>query len=114
MVLPALVLCASSSEEWCPRSGPGGLWHPPIHALASRCLSRCGLYSRHNEGVVAGGRASSARVARRKLTQAALARRIDGHVMTISRLERGTLQPSMRMLQRLAKALNVPVTTLLE
>jgi transcriptional regulator with XRE-family HTH domain len=34
--------------------------------------------------------------------------------MTISKLERGDRQPSMQMLQRLAKALGVPVTALLE
>jgi transcriptional regulator with XRE-family HTH domain len=34
--------------------------------------------------------------------------------MTVSRWERGERQPSMRMLQRLAKALGVPVTALLE
>jgi transcriptional regulator with XRE-family HTH domain len=50
---------------------------------------------------------------RRGFTQAALARAIGGHVMTISQLERGVRQPSMAMLQRLAKALRVPVTTLL-
>jgi transcriptional regulator with XRE-family HTH domain len=50
----------------------------------------------------------------RGLTQAALARKINGHVMTISRLERGANAPSIRLLQRLAKALDVPVTRLLE
>jgi transcriptional regulator with XRE-family HTH domain len=33
--------------------------------------------------------------------------------MTISRMERGERQPSMAMLQRLAKALGVPVSELL-
>ena len=50
----------------------------------------------------------------RGLSQAALARKIDGHVMTISRLERGASTPSIRLLQRLAKALGVPVSRLLE
>ena len=50
---------------------------------------------------------------RRGLTQAALARKINGHVMTISRLERGANTPSIRLLQRLAKALDVPITALL-
>jgi transcriptional regulator with XRE-family HTH domain len=51
---------------------------------------------------------------RRSWTQAALARKVGVHVMTISRLERGDRQPSMTLLQRLAKALGVPVTALLE
>ena len=51
---------------------------------------------------------------RRKLTQVELAEKMGVHKITISRLERGDRQPSMRMLQRLAKALGVPVTTLLE
>jgi transcriptional regulator with XRE-family HTH domain len=50
----------------------------------------------------------------RGLTQAALARKIKGHVMSISRLERGDATPSIRMIQRLAKALDVPMTRLLE
>jgi transcriptional regulator with XRE-family HTH domain len=51
---------------------------------------------------------------RRKLTQIALAKKAGVHEMTISRLERGDRQPSMALLQRLAKALGVPVTELLE
>jgi transcriptional regulator with XRE-family HTH domain len=51
---------------------------------------------------------------RRKLTQVELAKKVGVHKMTISRLERGDRQPSMQMLQRLAKALGVPVTKLLE
>ena len=51
--------------------------------------------------------------ARRKLTQAMLAKKVGVHKMTISRLERGDRQPSMALLQRLAKALGVPVTELL-
>ena len=51
---------------------------------------------------------------RRKLTQVALAKRVKAHPITIARLEAGTRQPSMALLQRLAKALGVPVTALLE
>jgi transcriptional regulator with XRE-family HTH domain len=50
---------------------------------------------------------------RRALTQVALARLINGHQMTVSRLERGVSRPSIRMLLRLAKALGVPLTDLL-
>ena len=50
----------------------------------------------------------------RGLSQAALGRKVGVHVMTISRLERGERQPSMALLQRLAKALGVPVSRLLE
>ena len=50
---------------------------------------------------------------RRKLTQAALAKRVDVDEMTISRIERGVRRPSMALLHRLAKALGVPVTELL-
>ena len=52
--------------------------------------------------------------ARRKLTQVELAKKVGVHKMTISKFERGDRQPSMQMLQRLAKALGVPVTALLE
>jgi transcriptional regulator with XRE-family HTH domain len=51
---------------------------------------------------------------RRKLTQAKLAEKVGVHQVTIARLESGTRRPSMAMLQRLAKALGVPVTRLLE
>jgi transcriptional regulator with XRE-family HTH domain len=51
---------------------------------------------------------------RRKLTQRQLAKKVGVHEITISRLERGDRQPSMNLLQRLAKALGVPVTALLE
>jgi len=51
---------------------------------------------------------------RRQLTQVQLARKVGVHEITVSRLERGDRQPSMRLLQRLAKALGVPVTRLLE
>jgi transcriptional regulator with XRE-family HTH domain len=50
----------------------------------------------------------------RKLTQVALAKRVHVHPITIARLEAGTRQPSMALLQRLAKVLAVPVTALLE
>ena len=49
---------------------------------------------------------------RRNLTQAMLAKRVDVDEMTISRIERG-VRPSMALLQKLAKALGVPVTELL-
>ncbi len=51
---------------------------------------------------------------RRKLTQAALAEKVGAHQVTIARLESGTRRPSMALLQRLAKALKVKVTELLE
>lgn len=50
---------------------------------------------------------------RRKLTQAALAEKVGVHQVTIARLETGARRPSMALLQRLAKALRVPVTELL-
>jgi putative transcriptional regulator len=50
---------------------------------------------------------------RRKLTQAELAAKIDAHVLTISRLERGVRRPSALMLQRLAKALRCRMEDLL-
>jgi transcriptional regulator with XRE-family HTH domain len=43
-----------------------------------------------------------------------LAKRVQVHPITIARLEAGTRQPSMALLQRLAKALGVPVSRLLE
>jgi transcriptional regulator with XRE-family HTH domain len=49
---------------------------------------------------------------RRHLTQAALAAKVGVHKMTISRLERGDRQPSMNLLQKLAKALKVKVAEL--
>ena len=51
--------------------------------------------------------------ARRDLTQVQLAKLVGVHKITISRLERGERQPSMALLQRLAKKLRVPVTELL-
>lgn len=50
----------------------------------------------------------------RKLTQVQLAEKVGVHKITISRLERGDRQPSMALLQRLAKALKVKVGELLE
>jgi len=44
----------------------------------------------------------------------ALATRVQVHPITIARLEAGARQPSMALLQRLAKALGVPATKLLE
>jgi len=50
---------------------------------------------------------------RQKLTQLALANKVGVHKITISRLERGDRQPSMNLLQKLAKALKVRVKDLL-
>ena len=50
----------------------------------------------------------------RNLTQAELARRVGVHSLTITRLETGTRQPSMDLLQRLAKVLRVKVKDLLK
>ena len=50
----------------------------------------------------------------RKLTQAELARRVGVHSITITRVETGARQPSMDLLQRLAKALKVKVGDLLK
>ena len=52
--------------------------------------------------------------ARKKITQAALAKRVGVHQVTIARLETGERQPSMDLLQRLAKALKVKVGELLK
>ncbi len=51
---------------------------------------------------------------KRKLTQAELATKAGVHEMTISRLERGDRQPSMDLLQRLARALKVKIADLLK
>lgn len=51
---------------------------------------------------------------RAKLTQAALAERVGVHQVTIARLETGARRPSMRLLQRIATVLRVPLTKLLE
>jgi transcriptional regulator with XRE-family HTH domain len=50
---------------------------------------------------------------RAKLTQAALAKKVGVHQVTIARLETGERRPSVRLLQRLAKTLRVPVGELL-
>ncbi len=50
----------------------------------------------------------------RGLSQAALAAKIGGHAMTISKLERGERAPSLKMLRRLAAALDVPPAWLLD
>ena len=51
---------------------------------------------------------------RRKLTQVALAQRLKVHPITVAKWETNLRTPSMAALQRLAKALGVPVTRLLE
>lgn len=51
---------------------------------------------------------------KRGLTQAALAKKVNVHQVTIARLETGERNPSMDLLQRLAKALKVKMGRLLE
>jgi len=51
---------------------------------------------------------------KRGMTQTALAERVGVHRVTIAYLESGARQPSMDLLQRLAKALKVKVAELLE
>ncbi len=51
---------------------------------------------------------------KRSLTQAALAKKVGVHQVTIARLETGERRPSMDLLQRLAKALKVKVRDLLK
>jgi len=51
---------------------------------------------------------------KRKLTQAALAKKVGVHQVTIARLETGERRPSMDLLQRLAKTLKVKVGDLLK
>jgi len=51
---------------------------------------------------------------KRKLTQVALAKKVGVHQVTIARIETGERNPSMDLLQRLAKALKVKVGRLLE
>ncbi len=51
---------------------------------------------------------------RRKLTQAALAKKVGVHQVTIARIETDERRPSMDLLQRLAKALKVKVGDLLK
>ena len=50
---------------------------------------------------------------RRSMTQAALAKKVGVHQVTIARVETGTRRPSMDLLQRLGKALKVKVSELL-
>ena len=51
---------------------------------------------------------------KRGLTQDALAKRVKAHRVYIAKIEAQTRTPSLRMLERLAKALKVKVTELLE
>ena len=50
----------------------------------------------------------------RHLTQAALAEKVKIHRVYLAHLEAGTKTPSLGTLERLAKALGVPVAELLE
>jgi transcriptional regulator with XRE-family HTH domain len=50
---------------------------------------------------------------RRRLTQAALATKVDIHRVYVTQIEAGTKVPSVGVLERLAKALGVAVTELL-
>ncbi len=50
----------------------------------------------------------------RKLTQAALAKKVGVHRVTIARLESGDRRPSMDLLQRIAKAFKMKVGDLLK
>ena len=50
---------------------------------------------------------------RRDWTQDELAHRVEAHRITIAKLETGAREPSIDMLERLAKALRVKVTDLL-
>ena len=51
---------------------------------------------------------------KRGLTQEALAKKVKAHRVYIAKIEAQTRTPSLRMLERLAKALGVPVTELLK
>lgn len=51
---------------------------------------------------------------KKELTQAALAERVGVHRIYIAQIEAGTKTPSLPTLAKLAKALSVPVTALLE
>jgi len=51
---------------------------------------------------------------KRGLTQEALGRKVGVHQVTIARIESGARNPSMDLLQRLAKVLKVKVADLLE
>ncbi len=48
------------------------------------------------------------------MTQAALAKKVGVHQVTIARLETGVRRPSMDLLQRLSKTLKVKVSKLLD
>jgi DNA-binding XRE family transcriptional regulator len=50
----------------------------------------------------------------RDLTQVEVARRAKIHPVTLADIERGAAQPTLTTLEKLAKALRVPVTELLE
>lgn len=50
---------------------------------------------------------------RRDISQTALAKKVGVHRVTVARIESGSRQPSMDLLQRLAKALKVPLSKLL-
>ena len=51
---------------------------------------------------------------RRAITQAALAAKVGVHQVTIARIETGVRNPSMPLLLKIAKALKVKLTDLLE
>ena len=51
---------------------------------------------------------------KRELTQAVLAERVGVHRIYVAQIEAGTKTPSLPTLAKLAKALGVPVTALLE
>ncbi len=51
---------------------------------------------------------------RRKLTQAALAKKVGVHQVTIARLETGVRRPSADLLRRLAKVLKLKMEDLLK
>lgn len=51
---------------------------------------------------------------KRKLTQRVLAERVGIHPIYLAQLEAGTKTPSLRTLERLAKALRVKIAKLLE
>ena len=51
---------------------------------------------------------------KRKMTQGELAAKVGVHLVTISRIETGARNPSMPLLQKLAKALKVKLTDFLE
>ncbi len=51
---------------------------------------------------------------RRKLTRYALAKRVGASLVYVKKLEEGRSDPTVGMLRRIAKALGVPLTELLE